>query len=351
MAGYKMRNGAGQKERTALAARLVTFDIGRLLGVAVPAWLAQLVLAFACCILALLLRLVIDQIAPGTGPYAPIFPALLLAVLFGGVMTGLLTGAMILGYIWLVVLPAQDWGGLDHNAQMARLWVVLLTSSVILLFGGIFRRAAREALAERNRRIEEMDLYLSEFEHRVKNNFTSVVALLDMQRKRATDSTAAAALAEAMNRVASMARAHLHLYHDGGGIKAVDAERYLNGLTQALADGPMLPPGVSLICQADPVEIERDRAITIGLLVNELVTNAAKYAFIGRDAGTVTVLLEHVDAKLRLLVADDGIGMASDRPEGGLGSRLIDAFVRQLKGKAKVDTGPEGTRTIIEMPA
>jgi two-component sensor histidine kinase len=90
--------------------------------------------------------------------------------------------------------------------------------------------------------------------------------------------------------------------------------------------------------------------VAIGMVLNELVTNAAKYAFPGERTGVVRVSFAKADGNWRLTVADDGVGLKSDKPGKGLGTRLIEAFARQAGGSISAGAGP-GTTVILDLPA
>jgi two-component system, sensor histidine kinase PdtaS len=94
-----------------------------------------------------------------------------------------------------------------------------------------------------------------------------------------------------------------------------------------------------------------DRAIPIGLIVNELVTNAVKYAFPGESSGTVTVVLKREPGELRLTVADDGKGIDPRRADSGLGGRLVEGFAQQLGGQVQRESGSQGTTVCLIMPS
>ena len=129
---------------------------------------------------------------------------------------------------------------------------------------------------------------------------------------------------------------------------------YLEELSAALAEALFLRGAITLDCVCDHGAIPRDRAVSIGLIVNELVTNAAKHAFVGRESGRIEVRFETAAAGWKLVVRDDGVGMPAEPgapKDGGLGQKLIDGFVRQARGKASVETGPEGTRVTIVLEA
>ena len=94
-----------------------------------------------------------------------------------------------------------------------------------------------------------------------------------------------------------------------------------------------------------------DRAIPIGLIVNELVTNAVKYAFPGETKGTVMVTLKRVPGELRLTVADDGKGIDLRRANSGLGGRLVEGFAQQLGGQVERESGSQGTTVHLILPS
>ncbi len=305
--------------------------------------------------LAIGLRAVIDGIAPAAGPFSLGFPAILIATLFGRWQAGLLTGVLTLLYSWYFVLPAQHSFLLKSPDDMGRLVLATINYAAVLVIAELFRRAVRRATAERDRELAERDLFLEEFDHRVKNNFTLVAALLDMQRRRARDAETQDALSSALARVESIARAHRHLYRGGTASRGnVDMAVYLDELSTALAEALFLRGAITLDCACDHAALPRDRAVSIGLIVNELVTNAAKHAFAGRESGRIEVRFEAAAPGWILTVRDDGVGLPAEpkpRKDGGLGQKLIDGFVRQARGTATTETGPEGTKVSVALEA
>jgi two-component sensor histidine kinase len=94
-----------------------------------------------------------------------------------------------------------------------------------------------------------------------------------------------------------------------------------------------------------------DRAISIGLIVNELVTNALKYGFPGEAKGTVMVTLKRAPGELRLTVADDGQGLDPRRADSGLGGRLVDGFAEKLGGQVERKSDGQGTAVHLILPS
>jgi two-component sensor histidine kinase len=133
----------------------------------------------------------------------------------------------------------------------------------------------------------------------------------------------------------------------------VDAATYLNELCRDLIASVQEEGDTPIVLKTD-IESEllpTDRAIPIGLIVNELVTNAVKYAFPGEAKGTVRVTLKRAPGELRVTVADDGQGRDPRRADSGLGSRLVDGFAQQLGGQVERKSDSQGTTVHLILPS
>jgi two-component sensor histidine kinase len=329
--------------------RLSDFDLPDRLAPVLPAWATRVLFAFVCLGVAGAARLAIDTVAPGAGPFALVYPAAIAATLFAGWQSGLITLAVALTYAWYFVLPLRGSFVLGGPGDSARLAVVVSAAALSVVMAGLFRRAVRRTAARNDARIEERDLFLREIDHRVKNSFALVAGLLDMQRRRAADEPTREALGQALSRVQSIAQAHRHLYRDAAVADRADMKVYLGDLAQALSDGLFLSGAIRLTCEAEPALLPRDRAVSVGLVVNELVTNAAKHAFHGRPEGAIAVTFVRRDGGWRLSVADNGIGMPETPRDGALGRRLIDAFAAQAGGTLSHTTGAQGTVFTLDL--
>jgi two-component sensor histidine kinase len=330
--------------------RLAELDLPDRLAPFVPRWVTEIGFGLFCCGVGLVVRISLDLFTPGAAPFALLYPTVALATLFGRWRAGAVAAIITTTYAWTYLYPVRGGAGL------ANLAVIALSSAMLILVSEIFRRAASRAAAERDRQIAERDLFLAEFDHRVKNNFAVVASLLDLQRRRAVEPGTQEALGAALSRVESIARAHRHLYRGGGSAGSVEMKDYLPDLCAALADALFLHGTITLQCTTDSVQMPRDRAVSIGLVVNELVTNAVKHAFTGRDRGTIRVSFREEAQGWRLAVADDGVGMNERKRrspdggrDGGLGQRLIDAFARQADGTITVDSDKTGTRITLDL--
>mgnify|MGYP002013210597 CR=1 FL=1 len=328
-------------------------DLPERLAPMLPRWVSQLGTGLACAALAAIIRILLDAVVPGGAVFALIFPAAMLATLFARWQAGAVTAAVLILYTWYFLYPVQNSFAFVDEAGSLSVASVTIASIITIAIAEIFRAAARRATRERDRQIAERDLFLAEFDHRVKNNFAVVASLLDMQRRRASEPATVEALGAALARVDSIARAHRHLYRGDSGPVSVDMAAYLRELCEALSQALVLHGAVHLDCHSDPVQIPRDRAVSIGLIVNELVTNAAKHAFVGRATGYIEVAFLDEPDGWRLIVADNGVGLPKSevqpKADGGLGQKLIEAFARQAGGTMRTTSDAKGTRVTLHL--
>jgi PAS domain S-box-containing protein len=201
--------------------------------------------------------------------------------------------------------------------------------------------ALQEALAERELLIREVD-------HRVRNSLSIVQSLLRMQANAASDETVRAQLLNATQRINSISRVHERL-HAGKSVSHVVADEFIFAIGEDL-EGVLgvEAQGRTLKMDVEPVVLEVQQAVAIGLVLTELVTNAMKY---GR--GTIDVTLKVTDEHLRLVVCDDGDGPPEDfrldGTQGSLGMRIATAMARQLNGAFKI-TRDDKVCFVLEAP-
>jgi len=331
------------------------FDLCERLSPVLPIRVTQVMVGLLCVGAAWVVRMLFDIIAGGAAPFALIYPAIMLATLFARALAGGVTAMIMILYVWYYLYPIEGSFRFANAAGAFSVAVVAITAAMTIVIADMFRRAAFRATQERDRQIQDRDLFLAEFDHRMKNNFAIVAGLLDMQKRRANDPATAEALEAAQLRVDSIARAHLHLYRGSDQPGTVEIRDYLGDLCAALSESLFLKGGIILTCDSDEAAVPRDRAVSIGLVVNELVTNAAKHAFPGRDLGNITVTFRTQEDGWVLTVADDGVGMpavaAEPGPGHGLGARLIEAFARQAGGTITTASDRTGTRVTMALAA
>ncbi len=210
------------------------------------------------------------------------------------------------------------------------------------------KHAAEEQLRTSNARLEAL---LREVNHRVANSLQIVSAMVRLQSAALDDDGARLALEDTQRRITAIAQVHRRLYTSDD-VAQVDMREYLGALVGELGETwstPAAPRTLSLA--AEPIHLSTDRAVSLGVIVTELVSNACKYAYpsSGPNAGgEVRVSLTgEGDAHFRLAVEDDGIGMVTDAaPRGtGVGTKLIRAMAQSLQTIVEYDTAGSGART------
>ena len=209
------------------------------------------------------------------------------------------------------------------------------------------KASAEEQLRASNARLEAL---LREVNHRVANSLQLVTAMVRLQSNSLADPAARQALADTERRIEAIAQVHRSLYtsDDASG---VDMKDYLQALVDELGEAwASDSPRRSLSLAAESIRLPADRAVSLGVIVNELVSNAFKYAYGPAGPGEVRVTLarDAGDAFV-LAVEDDGVGLGgTPRPQGsGLGSRLIGAMANSLRGVVEYDSGRQGVRATL----
>jgi PAS domain S-box-containing protein len=199
--------------------------------------------------------------------------------------------------------------------------------------------------------LKEKEVLLKEIHHRVKNNLQVISSLLNLQIGSLKDARDIEVFKESQNRVKSMALIHERLYQSGN-LARIDFKEYLSSLVGHLSRS--YPIGeVSFEEDVDELMLEIDTAIPCGLIVNELVSNALKHAFVGRSGGKVQVTLHALENQhCRLTVNDNGVGFPPGieyRDASTLGLQLVNVLTGQLNGSLDI-TVANGTTFVITFP-
>ncbi|WP_245279161.1 sensor histidine kinase [Mesorhizobium loti] len=192
---------------------------------------------------------------------------------------------------------------------------------------------------------DRAEVLLSEVNHRVANSLALVSSLVKLQSKALDDPAAKDALAETQDRIFAISLVHKRLY-GAGAVRSVALDEYLSGLLDHLRTSLRSQVhGVNLSYGIDPIELETDISINLGVVVTELVTNAFKYAY--PDAvGEVRVHLKKLaNEQAELVVEDDGVGRAEGAPAKGtgVGSRIVNAMSISLGAKIEYQQRHPGT--------
>lgn len=198
---------------------------------------------------------------------------------------------------------------------------------------GVARKKANELLTAKN---AENELLLKEIHHRVKNNLEVVSSLLALQSAQVDDPNVKVAMQEGQNRVQSIGIVHQKLYL-GENLAAVEMRDYFLNLGDSILDSFGADDRVTIECAMSQLELDIDTAVPLGLIVNELLTNALKYAFPNGRKGRIEIKLEQKDADaFSLQIADDGVGKIAEAVQGtGFGGQLVALLTRQLGGELR----------------
>lgn len=312
----------------------------------------QVVVAFLCALGAVALREVMDLILPaGAGPFALTFPFVLFATLFARWTAGVITMLFSALFAWYFVLPVNNSFTFEIASDAPRVLVNVLSGFLIVTLAEYYRRVVRQAVSTRDALAEDRKLLLQEIDHRVKNKFAMVAGLVRIEARAAKSDDARQALDRLQGRVESISKVHEALYRDDDGDSRVDMQVYLSALCNSLTDGVVTQDGVKVVTDLRPVDLPRDKAIAVGLVVNELFTNAVKHAFKGRETGEIRVLLETEPGELVVTVADDGVGMPEgETREGSLGQGLLQSFAESAEGELEYPDTKQGTCVRLRLP-
>ncbi len=217
---------------------------------------------------------------------------------------------------------------------------------LFFLYRVFVRRKKYSLLLEKQN--QEKEFLLKEIHHRVKNNLETISSLLALQTAQIENQELQEIMIESQNRVQSMGMIHQNLYQ-GENLAAIEMKNYFENLGRFVIDSFDASERIVLEVRMKPLELNVDRAIPIGLIVNELITNSLKYAFPNQRDGLISISLEEKNRHLYLRIADDGVGMGSTtRLKGtGFGSQLVQLLTRQLDGKMTLST-ERGTELYFE---
>lgn len=199
--------------------------------------------------------------------------------------------------------------------------------------------------------IRERDTLLREVHHRIKNNFQIISSLLILQSHELTDAQSLAQFVDAQNRVKTLALIHEKQYmaRDLGSIEIME---YISSLARELIQSYRRSTDVSLQFKGDTANLEIDQAIPVGLIMNELVSNALKHAFPDGRKGRIDICLSAGASDMTIVVEDDGAGMQGDvdiSTAKSLGLKLVHALASQIGGTVRLVSGPV-TRFMLTFP-
>ncbi len=252
------------------------------------------------------------------------------------------------------------------NEKLSNRNIAIGVGSFMLLFGSLlsfiifslYKKNKEKAteLSDKNqllsKALNEKEFLIKEIHHRVKNNLQIVSSLLSLQARNISDPTALDALKEGQSRVRSMALIHQNLYQDDDLI-GVDAKAYIEKLSEGLFHSYNIDNDrIQLHSDIENVKLDVNTIIPLGLIINELISNALKYAFDENKMGNINLSLKREENQLVFSIADDGRGLPESfslEKNKTLGFRLIKAFSQKLEAALSID-GKNGTKISLSIP-
>ena len=267
----------------------------------------------------------------------------------------ILTGTRVDGVFYVSNPPSHPFTDRDEE-----LLVRLATHAAIAIQNAQLYRQAQEELTQRRQAeahltasLREKEVLLKEVHHRVKNNMQIVSSLLELQSDVIDDATLLAQFRDSQDRIRSMALVHETLYQSQD-LARLDLARYIHTLSAQLVRSYRVDPQrITVQIQVEPVILDIDQAIPCGLILNELLSNAFKYAFPQNRTGAVHVAL-HADTaqQAALVVRDNGIGFPDEidfRHTESLGLQLVAMLTEQLQGTIALERA-DGTTFTLTFP-
>lgn len=203
----------------------------------------------------------------------------------------------------------------------------------VMMFDNTEKRATDKRIRDS---LLEKEVLLKEVHHRVKNNMQLISSMLNLQSSYSSNDELSAILRECQGRIQSMAFIHEMIYRNPN-FSGIDAADYLTLLCGQLIQG-YSPPNTDLYFTKDieRVFLSLEEAIPMGLIVNELISNCLKHAFVGRKEGKLNLCLKEIDRRVHLSVSDDGVGLKEEFGKAqtdSLGTQLVLALTQQLDGE------------------
>jgi two-component sensor histidine kinase len=264
--------------------------------------------------------------------------------------------------MWPMIADQRPVGVMIQVIQPQSLYDKTLAMNEALLLGSLRQHELTEAAdlsntrlrTEIGRRVQsESDALMltKEISHRIKNSLQIVIALIANEVRRAPAGLAAG-YAAMETRIAAISKLY-DLISQSSRVESVSLDAYLREIAKTMSASLLEPSsGISIEVRAQPVDIDPDRAVPFGLLVNELGTNAIKHAF-PAGTGRIVLSVKRAGDQIELVVADDGVGMAAKGPSGAPGkhgSDYVAIFARQLGGTIEIQNGQTGTTVTVQFP-
>ncbi len=198
----------------------------------------------------------------------------------------------------------------------------------------------QKLVAEKEILLKEKDWLVKEIHHRVKNNLQIVISLMNIQSEYLENGAAFDAVKESQSRMTAMSLLHQKLYLSPS-ITSIAMNSYISELIQHLKESFNAGNSISFKTEIQPIELEVSQAVPLGLILNEAVTNAIKYAFPDNKNGEIHIKLIQTGIEISLVIADNGVGLpehSAFKKASTIGFNLIETLTEQLGGSLNVQS-------------
>jgi two-component sensor histidine kinase len=323
------------------AATGVVLRVETLLKLLPPAGQSRVIRYGAAVVLVAVFFLLSLGAGVAAGPFEFIF--LILPVLLASVLYDRGSGFLATGLGGLAMASQLDW-----QADPVGHLVALTVFGIVALFIAVFCETLRSALERGLAAQQELQLLLQEQRHRMKNDLALLSSMIALQARSQSSPPVRAALESAVSRLHVIAEGQAH-FQSATGDQTVNMQDYLEDVCWRLGEALRDIRPIAVRVDSEQLIIDSRQAIRIGLMVNELATNALKHAFPGERGGTIQVRLQRLSTGLMVVVEDDGVGCREDA-QGGLGSRVVPLLAQQSGGSIKRESANPGCRVVITIP-
>lgn len=241
-------------------------------------------------------------------------------------------------------------------------WFTLLLAGLLgllyMAYVSYNRRKKNEILLsqkneEITRALDNNQLLLKEIHHRVKNNLQVVSSILSLQSRQISDPKAQKVIKAGQDRIKSMALIHQNL-HQSSDLLGVSAKSYMEELIFGLSKTyNVTNDKIKVDIEVADIKLDIDSIIPLGLIANELISNAMKYAFPNDGSGSIQINLQKVDQNIHFSVSDDGAGLPDDfdfNSTKSLGFRIVSSFTKKLKGQISFLDKQKGATILLSIP-
>src|SRR3954447_4501412 len=320
-----------------------------------PRW-AHFAATAAIIAVTALIKLWLTPILSGQ-PFLLFYPAIVLCAVLFDHRSGVLAVVLSALAATLLLLPPIGSLRVESSEVALALSLFVLVGLPTAILVEELQKALRRATAANMKLAaaeEEKDLLLREATHRFRNDLSMIIALLRMQERTVEDPKARAALKTSSDRLAVMGRVNERLRRIDGPVAVVSTDEFIQGLCDDLKTALIGLRPISMQVAVEHHVLSQERAVAVGLILNELLTNALKYAFPEDRHGHVRVSFERVGDEFVLRVSDNGVGIAPERGAqgSGLGQRLVRSMAGQIGGLLEIrpDAGKPGTVATVRFP-